>query len=194
MIYVADTFFLKWTTFLNESVDGAVRVPIGVALLVGAICLAKVGQDIVFGPVREEPRVIRNGVYALVRHPLHLAEALLYLGLLSLSMSLAAAVVWLGDSPSCTMSPDSRSGCFWRALATSTPPTFARYPCGFLGCRSFGRGKEARVPDRAPAGVECVAREPLCRIKVILSRRKETHHGRTRRIVGGPGCRATDVL
>ncbi|MBC8478191.1 DUF1295 domain-containing protein, partial [bacterium] len=50
---------------------------------------------IVFGEVREQPAVIRQGVFNLVRHPMYLSEILLYLGLLLLSLSLAATFVWL---------------------------------------------------------------------------------------------------
>jgi len=34
-------------------------------------------------------------VFSVVRHPVYLSEILLYLGLLMLSISLAAAVVWI---------------------------------------------------------------------------------------------------
>ena len=97
IVYVADSFILNWTTFLNDVAPNVVRAPIGVALLVVAAYLAKTGLDTVFGQVREEPHVIRTGVFALVRHPIYLSEVLLYLGMLMLSVSLAAAVVWLGS-------------------------------------------------------------------------------------------------
>ena len=38
---------------------------------------------------------MRDGVFRFVRHPIYLGELLLYAGLLTLSLSLAAAVVWL---------------------------------------------------------------------------------------------------
>jgi len=36
-----------------------------------------------------------EGVFGIVRHPVYLSEILLYLGLLILSMSVAAATVWV---------------------------------------------------------------------------------------------------
>ena len=47
------------------------------------------------GEERETPGVIRESVFSVVRHPVYLSEILLYPGLLMLSISLAAAVVWV---------------------------------------------------------------------------------------------------
>ena len=93
--WVADSFFLRYTAFLNDIVPNWVRIPLAVVLLGFAAYLARTGLSIVFGERRETPRVIRKGVFGWVRHPVYLSEILLYLGLLMLSISLAAAVVWL---------------------------------------------------------------------------------------------------
>ena len=52
-------------------------------------------MSIVFGEKRDKPCVIRKSVFNVVRHPIYLSEILLYLGLLMLSISMAAAVVWV---------------------------------------------------------------------------------------------------
>jgi len=78
--WIADTFFLKCTTFFNQYVPLSIRTPCGVVLLALSGYLAKTGLSIVFG---------------IIRHPVYLSEILLYLGLLMLSISLAAAVVWV---------------------------------------------------------------------------------------------------
>ena len=93
--WIADTFFFKYTTSLNQYVPLGARIPSGVVLLVLSGYLAKTGLSIVFGEEREEPGVIRNSVFGVVRHPVYLSEILLYLGFLMLSISLAAAVVWV---------------------------------------------------------------------------------------------------
>ena len=93
--WIADTFFFKYTTFLNQYVPLGARIPFGVVLLVLSGYLAKTGLSIVFGEEREEPGVIRKSVFNVVRHPVYLSEILLYLGLLMLSISLASAVVWV---------------------------------------------------------------------------------------------------
>jgi len=94
--WIADTFLLKYTTFLNQYVPIAARIPIGVVLLILSGYLARAGLAIVFGEERKKPGVIRKGVFSVMRHPVYLGEILLYLGLLMLSISLAAAVVWVG--------------------------------------------------------------------------------------------------
>jgi len=94
-VWAADTFFLRATTFLNAAVPVAVRIPLGVVLLALSGYLAFTGLSIVFGEQRQTPHVIRNSVFSLVRHPIYLSEILLYLGLLMLSVSLAAVAVWV---------------------------------------------------------------------------------------------------
>ena len=93
--WVADTFVLKYTTRLNRHVPLAGRIPVGIGLLVVSGYLATVGLSIVFGEKREEPSVIRKSVFGIIRHPIYLSEIVLYLGFLVMSLSIAAAVVWV---------------------------------------------------------------------------------------------------
>ncbi|MBL7033630.1 MAG: DUF1295 domain-containing protein [Candidatus Delongbacteria bacterium] len=95
LVWLTDSFLLHWTTFLNREIAVFLRVPLGTFLLMLSTYLAWTSIRIVFGEVREQPAVIRQGVFNLVRHPMYLSEILLYLGLLLLSLSLAATFVWL---------------------------------------------------------------------------------------------------
>ena len=95
VIWIADSFFLQYTTFLNPLVPKIIRLPLGIVLLFASGYLAVVGLSIVFGEERETPVVIRKNVFGIVRHPIYLSEILLYLGLLMLSISLAATAVWI---------------------------------------------------------------------------------------------------
>ena len=94
-ILISDSFFFRYTTLLNSIVPLWVRLPVGAAALGLAGYLARASMSIVFGEVREPPTVIRTGVFGLVRHPMYLGEALLYYGLLMMSISLAAVAVWI---------------------------------------------------------------------------------------------------
>ena len=94
-VWILDTFFLKYTMFLNSYVPLGFRLPFGVVLLVVSGYLARKGLSIVFGEKRENPGVIRKSVFKVVRHPIYLSEILLYCGLLILSISLAGFVVLL---------------------------------------------------------------------------------------------------
>ena len=92
-VWIADSFFLRYTTQLDEVVPTMARKPIGAVLLFVSAYCAWSGLRIVFGEVREEPSVIRKGVFAVVRHPIYLSEVLVYLGLFMITMSLAAGAV-----------------------------------------------------------------------------------------------------
>jgi protein-S-isoprenylcysteine O-methyltransferase Ste14 len=96
VIWIADTFFFEYTTILNNYVPYAIRIPLGVILLLMSGYLAKTGLSIIFGEKREEPCVIRKSVFNFVRHPIYLGEILLYLGLVIMSISLAAVFVLSG--------------------------------------------------------------------------------------------------
>jgi protein-S-isoprenylcysteine O-methyltransferase Ste14 len=95
VIWITDTFFVKSTTFLNQYVPLGARIPCAAILLILSGYLAKTGLSIVFGEERETLGVIRKSVFNVVRHPIYLSEILFYSGLLLLSISLAATVVWL---------------------------------------------------------------------------------------------------
>jgi protein-S-isoprenylcysteine O-methyltransferase Ste14 len=94
-VWILDSFFFKYTTFLNDYIPLAVQVPLGVIALAFALYMARAGMKIVFGEVQETPGVIRKGAFKLVRHPIYLSEILFYLGLLMFRTSLAALAVWI---------------------------------------------------------------------------------------------------
>ncbi len=95
VVWILDSFVLKYTTFLNNYFPLAAQIPLGFIAILGAFFLARAGMKIVFGEVRENPGVIREGVFKVVRHPIYLSEILFYLGLLFFRTSLAAAVIWI---------------------------------------------------------------------------------------------------
>jgi len=91
--WITDTFFFS-VLDLPQSVRATWRQNPFWSRFVGSIGLpARTGLSIVFGEERERAGVIRKSVFSVVRHPVYLSEILLYLGLLMLSISLAAEVV-----------------------------------------------------------------------------------------------------
>jgi len=93
-VWVGDTFFLHYTTFINAQAPLGLRISVGTVNLLAALYLARTSRRIVYGEARDTPRVIRESVFGIVRHPMYSGEILLYLGLLLFSLSLAAACVW----------------------------------------------------------------------------------------------------
>ncbi|MBA7653551.1 hypothetical protein ES703_61407 [subsurface metagenome] len=94
-VWITDSFFLKYSSFLNDYIPLAVQISLGVFCLIIAAYLAITGMKMVFGEVREKPGVIRKGVFSIIRHPIYMSEILLYLGLLFFSTSLVAVGVWI---------------------------------------------------------------------------------------------------
>ena len=96
VVWIADSFVFKYSTFLTQYVSNYIRVPIALIVLVISGLLAWTGLKIVFGETREKPQVITSGVFSIVRHPIYLSSILLYLGfILLLSLSLFSALVWI---------------------------------------------------------------------------------------------------
>ena len=91
-LWISD-MFLEYSAFLNGYVSVVVRLPIGIILLMVAGYMAGTGLHIVFGKQAQSAVVIRQGIFSIVRHPIYLSEIILYLGLLALNISLAAAFV-----------------------------------------------------------------------------------------------------
>ena len=94
VVWLSD-MFLEYSSFPNEYVPVAVKLPIGIILLVVSGYLAKTGLSIVFGENAQSQGVIRKGVFSFVRHPIYLSEIILYLGLSVLHISLAAVFIWI---------------------------------------------------------------------------------------------------
>ncbi len=94
-VWITDSFFLNYTTQLNQLVSGWIRNPFGIVILILSGYCARTGLRIVFDEVRETPSVIRKGIFGVVRHPIYLSEVLLYFGMFLLSMSLASLLVMI---------------------------------------------------------------------------------------------------
>ncbi len=95
IVWIADSFVFKYSTFLTQYVPNYIRVPIALIVLVISGLLAWTGLKIVFRETRDEPQVITTGVFSIVRHPIYLGSILLYLGFILLSLSLLSFLVWI---------------------------------------------------------------------------------------------------
>lgn len=95
VVWIADSFVFKYSTFLTQYISNYIRVPIALIVLIISGLLAGFGLNTVFGKTREEPQVITTGVFSIVRHPVYLGLILLYLGFILLSLSLLSVLVWI---------------------------------------------------------------------------------------------------
>ncbi len=94
-VWIVDGFVLRWTTVSGGAVPLAARAPVAVLVLASAGGLGYASLRTLFGEPRAEARVVRERAFAIVRHPMYLAEILFYLGTLLIACSLAAGGVWL---------------------------------------------------------------------------------------------------
>jgi protein-S-isoprenylcysteine O-methyltransferase Ste14 len=94
-IWISDSFFLRYTTFLAQQIPSFVLLITGTLVLFFSWRLTRSGLRIVFGEKREKPEVLNRGVFGMVRHPIYLGSILLYLGLIVYTLSLASAALWL---------------------------------------------------------------------------------------------------
>ena len=94
-VWIADSFFFKYTSLLSEYISLYVRIPLSAIILIISGYFALAGHRTLFEEERETSAVIVQGVFSVVRHPLYFSVILFYLGLLLFTFSMAATLVWV---------------------------------------------------------------------------------------------------
>jgi protein-S-isoprenylcysteine O-methyltransferase Ste14 len=92
-VWIIDSFFLRLTTFLFNWSYVWLNVVIGMVVLGCSIYFMNASHKDLFDT--EEQGLATKGVFARVRNPMYLGTVLFYLGLIVLTVSLAALIVWL---------------------------------------------------------------------------------------------------
>jgi protein-S-isoprenylcysteine O-methyltransferase Ste14 len=87
LIWVADSFILRISTFLSDHISLAIRLVILGMLLAAAVYLVRSGHPAVNHEQRPSG-IVSTGVFRYVRHPLYLGSILFYLGLVISTASL----------------------------------------------------------------------------------------------------------
>ena len=95
IIWIGDSFFLHYSTFLADRIPMFFRVPVFIILFISGAYIARTGLATVFGEVREKPIVLREGVFGVVRHPIYLSAMFLYLSLFILTASIFSFIFLL---------------------------------------------------------------------------------------------------
>jgi protein-S-isoprenylcysteine O-methyltransferase Ste14 len=90
VVWVIDSFFLKFSTFLSDYIPIYVTIPLGFTILIISGVFAFTGLRKVFKEVREKPQAVTSGTFAYCRHPIYFGSILLFVGLSILSWSLTA--------------------------------------------------------------------------------------------------------
>ena len=95
-IWITDSFIWHYSTFLSMHVPFYLRLIASAAVALVAWWFTRQGLKTVFGTVRDQPAIIREGVFAVVRHPIYLGAILFVMSLVLLTLSLASAGLLLG--------------------------------------------------------------------------------------------------
>ena len=90
-----DHYFLGWVANLRGSVPFGLRLPIGLLVIIFGLYLSFSGIQSVFSEYSEQPRMISNGLFSFVRHPVYLGALLVYIGMLSFLLSPLALIVFV---------------------------------------------------------------------------------------------------
>ena len=95
VIWVLDSFVLKLSTFLADDVPLYIRLAAAGLILIPSFYLVRSGKRAVSAEVLSTPRVLNDGAFSHVRHPLYLAALLFYVFLLFISLSLISFGIFI---------------------------------------------------------------------------------------------------
>lgn len=90
-IWFSDTFFLKKSTMLSNYVPFFIRLVISLGILVLAGLIFADSKRVIKEKIRPV-KVIENGTFKYIRHPLYLSSILAFVGLTFFSLSILSAL------------------------------------------------------------------------------------------------------
>jgi len=94
-VWVLDSFVIKFSERYASCFPDVGRIALFAALEISAVLLGYSSHNALFSQKQEESKLIMNGVFAHVRHPLYLSILLAYLGFIFTSMSIISVVPWI---------------------------------------------------------------------------------------------------
>lgn len=95
-IWILDSFIFRYSTFLSAYVPIYLRLVIAGLILPLAIYLVRSGHRAASDEVLSSSRLLTDGAFSRVRHPLYLASLMFYLFLIALTLSLISLLLFMG--------------------------------------------------------------------------------------------------
>jgi protein-S-isoprenylcysteine O-methyltransferase Ste14 len=94
IVWVADSFFMKVSTVMTDSVPLYAGLIAAVIIFTVSLYLLKSSHNVVAGEHRPA-KVIADGVFKYIRHPLYMSAILFYLALIASTLSIVSFVLWV---------------------------------------------------------------------------------------------------
>ncbi len=94
-IWILDTFIFHFSHLPLDGFPNSLRISLSIVIFILGGLLAQSGLHIVFKRHRNQPKVIREGVFKIIRHPIYLGAIIFYLIPLICRFSIAAAFFWI---------------------------------------------------------------------------------------------------
>jgi len=95
VVWVLDSLVFKFSGRYTSFFPDVGRIVLFVALQIPAVPLGYLSHNALFSQKQEGSKLIMNGVFAHVRHPLYLSVLLAYLGFIFASMSVVSVIPWI---------------------------------------------------------------------------------------------------
>ena len=95
IVWILDSFLVKISTRLNAYVPFYVRTIVTIIIFSISLYLLGASHKLITGEHRPD-KVISDGVFRYIRHPLYMSAVLFYLGLAVSSLSIISFAFWLG--------------------------------------------------------------------------------------------------
>lgn len=95
IVWIADSFFLKYSIYLKDIIAPGMRWSIGVLNVVGGFLLVRNGLREVFGEIRKNPIIVESGPFKYSRHPVYFGVLLMYFGFVIATGSVISLILFL---------------------------------------------------------------------------------------------------
>jgi len=95
LIWILDSFIFKFLKEITGFIPLPLKIIIFIIVMIIAIILGVLSHKVLFSRNHVATSLIKNGVFAHVRHPMYLSMLLVYIALIVLTMSLASIILWI---------------------------------------------------------------------------------------------------
>lgn len=95
IFWAADSFFFDFSTQITAYVPFYLRMVVSIIVIAISLYLLNASHKVVAGEHRPE-KVISDGVFKYIRHPLYMSALLFYLALVISTLSIISFALWLG--------------------------------------------------------------------------------------------------